>query len=120
MRTGIDLWHRLRLAIAVAPLIVIMAFGVYVWRTGARLEDLGTLGYPGVFLVMLISGAGTFAPFPGQAAIMAAGLGWNPGLVGLAAGLGNATGELAGFAAGRAGSSLLEKNRGLRRLGILR
>ncbi|MDP2728745.1 MAG: VTT domain-containing protein, partial [Dehalococcoidia bacterium] len=43
----------------------------------------------------------------GIATVLAAGTLWNPVLVGLAAGLGNATGELAGYAVGSAGSAVL-------------
>ncbi len=92
---------------AVIAFVGLVVAGVYAWRTGSRPEDLASLGYPGVFLMMALSGASIFLPAPGQAAILAAGALWSPVLVGIAAGLGNATGELTGYLAGRAGASVL-------------
>jgi membrane protein YqaA with SNARE-associated domain len=93
-------------AAGVAFLLLVVA-GVYLWRSGRQPEELAALGYPGVFLVMVFSGASVFFPAPGQAAVLTAGALWNPTLVGLAAGLGNATGELVGYAAGQAGTAAL-------------
>jgi membrane protein YqaA with SNARE-associated domain len=101
-----------RLAVFVLiGVVALAAAGIYAWRSGARVEDLAAFGYPGVFLVMVLSGASVFFPAPGQAAIFAAGALWNPYLVGLAAGLGNAVGELTGYAAGRAGAGVLGQKR---------
>ncbi len=106
-------WHWL--AATVAAFVIAGAVVTYAWMAGIRLEELAAFGYPGVFLVMLISGAGTYWPVPGQAAVNGAGTLLNPLLVGLAAGLGNATGELLGFAAGRAGAEVLGGRLGSRR-----
>ena len=90
-------------------LVLLVGAGAYAWHAGRSLEGMAALGYPGIFLVMLLSGASTFLPIGGQAAVMAAGSLWNPLLVGLAAGLGNATGELVGYGAGLVGASVLER-----------
>ncbi|MDP2935873.1 MAG: hypothetical protein Q8O86_05220, partial [Dehalococcoidia bacterium] len=95
-------------------LAALLAIGFYASRNGIRPEELAALGYPGVFLVMLASGASTFFPAPGQATVLVAGALWNPIVVGIAAGLGNATGELAGFALGRAGTAMLPRYRNQR------
>ena len=95
------------LGFAAGILLLLLATGFYLWRSGIRLEDLASLGYPGVFLVMFISGSTVLLPAPGHATVLAGGALWNPFLVGLAAGLGNATGELVGYAAGRAGAAAL-------------
>ncbi len=104
---GVDVFAGRWMAATVVILMLVVGVGLYGWWKGIRPESLAALGYPGVFLTMLISGAGTFMPFPGQATILAAGALWNPLLVGLAAGLGNSTGELFGYAAGRAGAEAL-------------
>lgn len=95
---------RLWLAAAVAVVTSLTILGLCLWRTGMRPESLAALGYPGIALVMMISGASLFLSGPAQATVLGAGALWNPILVGLAAGLGNATGELVGYAAGRAGA----------------
>ncbi|MBI2952953.1 MAG: VTT domain-containing protein [Chloroflexi bacterium] len=104
---------------AVVSVAIVVAAGSYVWQMGVRTDQLVGLGYPGVFLVMLISGSGIFFPAAGQAAVLAAGALWNPVLVGLAAGLGNATGELTGYAVGRAGSVALKGRKVSRKWALL-
>lgn len=84
-----------------------MAAGVVAWRAGAQLEQLAALGYPGIFLLMMLSGGSMVFPVPGLAGVLAAGALWNPLLAGLAAGLGNATGELTGYVTGRVGAAVV-------------
>lgn len=99
---------------AVLLTVILAAIGSYAWQTGSRPEDLAGLGYPGIFLIMLVSGASIFFPAAAQATVMAAGTIWNPILVGLAAGLGNATGEFTGYLAGRAGEAVIRKRAHIR------
>jgi uncharacterized membrane protein YdjX (TVP38/TMEM64 family) len=100
-------------------LVLLLAVGIYALSSGARLQDLASLGYPGVFLVMLLSGSAIVLPLPGPPAVIAAGAIWNPVLVGIAAGLGNATGELLSYATGRAAGSAFERYRQARLLSLL-
>ena len=94
------------------PLLLVLAFliglGTHAWRSGVTAEGLAALGYPGIFVLMALSGAGSFIPLPVQAAIFAAGAVWSPLLVGISAGLGSTTGKLAVYSAGRAGNMVLE------------
>lgn len=70
---GVDVFAGRWMAATVVILMLVVGVGLYGWWKGIRPESLAALGYPGVFLTMLISGAGTFMPFPGQATILAAG-----------------------------------------------
>ena len=101
--------ERRTMMVGALVLVLLVVAGVYAWRTGSDPQEMAVLGYPGIFLVMLLSGASTFLPMGGQAAVMAAGSLWNPFLVGVVAGVGNATGELVGYGAGLVGASVLEK-----------
>lgn len=96
------------MAAGIAALLLLAAAGLQAWRSGVQLEQLAALGYPGVFLLMLLSGGSILFPAPGLAAVLAAGVVWNPVLVGVSAGLGNATGELTGYLAARAGAAALK------------
>lgn len=96
------------MALGAAALLLLAAGGLYAYRSGVQPQQLAALGYPGVFLVMFLSGSSILFPAPGLAAVLAAGVVWNPVLVGMSAGLGNATGELTGYLAARAGAAALK------------
>lgn len=86
--------------------IITMAFGLaYAWNSDVDIRSLGALGYPGFFLLSFLSAATVFVPVPGLLAAAGGGVWWNPVMVGLAAGLGAGSGELLGYAAGRAGEA---------------
>lgn len=97
-------------AIAVAVLLLLLVSGFVAWRLGAQLEELSALGYPGIFLLMVISGSAYF-PVPGPPAVVVAGAIWNPILVGIAAGLGNSTGEMTSYLLGRTAADALQPYR---------
>jgi len=75
-------------------------------RLAPVLSDLATYGYVGIFALMVVSGGSILFPLPGLAGVATAGMLWNPLVVGIVAGLGNATGELTGYAAGLSGRKL--------------
>jgi len=71
---------------------------------------LVNFSYLGVFIISLIGTSTIFLPFPSYIIIaLAAGLGLNPFLVGVAAGLGSAFGELTGYFIGVGGEKVIEK-----------
>lgn len=72
------------------------------------MEALAQYGYPGIYLTMFLSSATVLLPAPGMAFVLAASTFWNPLLVGIAAGLGAATGELTGFLLGYGGRAAFE------------
>ncbi|MEM3364683.1 MAG: VTT domain-containing protein [Candidatus Micrarchaeia archaeon] len=90
------------LALALAIPILIIAnqhiLSEYEW---------GTLGYLGVFVVMLITSATVILPVPGLAVATVAGAFANPLLVGIAGGLGSALGEFTGYLAGYGGVDVI-------------
>ncbi len=79
---------------------------IFVWRK--QLAGLGVYGYPGIFLVSLIGNATVILPAPSLAIVFVAGSTLFPPLVGLAAGTGEALGELTGYLAGMSGSGVIE------------
>jgi uncharacterized membrane protein YdjX (TVP38/TMEM64 family) len=94
--------------------VTLIGVGIYAYSTGASLESLATLGYPGIFILMLISGSTIIVPLPTPAAVVAAGAIWNPALVGISAGFGNATAELVSYAAGKVAASTVHDYKHLR------
>jgi len=92
----------LRLA---AVVVFTLAVSVIAIRFRHQLQGVSELGYPGIFLVSLLTSATVVLPAPGLAFTFAMGHVLNPLLVGLAAGLGETCGEMTGYVAGRAGRS---------------
>lgn len=74
-----------------------------------RLQDAAIYGYPGVFVVSLLGNATIFFPAPSLALVFAMGGVLNPLWVGIAAGAGEALGELTGFMAGYGGQVVVER-----------
>ena len=91
-------------AISLASAVAITAAAIYLF---SRVPALQQLGYPGVFLISLISSATVFIPLPGFAVVFAMGRILDPTLVGIAAGLGSGIGEISGYLAGYAGHDAL-------------
>jgi uncharacterized membrane protein YdjX (TVP38/TMEM64 family) len=71
------------------------------------LRSYGWLAYILVFLVSMLSSATIFVPAPGIAFVLAAATVWDPMLVAIAAGTGDAIGEMTSYWAGYVGEKLI-------------
>lgn len=91
-------------------LVVLLVVGVSVAIYGFRdkFTELAAVGYSGIFVVSLLGNATIILPAPSLALVFAMGSALPPVLVGLAAGAGEALGELTGYAAGFAGRAVIE------------
>ncbi len=74
-----------------------------------QIKNFGSLGYPGIFLVALLSSATVFVPLPGIMFTTAMGAVFNPLWVALAAGVGAGLGEMSGYLVGYSGRELVNK-----------
>jgi uncharacterized membrane protein YdjX (TVP38/TMEM64 family) len=72
-----------------------------------QLRSYGWLAYVLVFLVSMLSSATIFVPAPGIAFVLAAATVWDPALVAIAAGTGDAIGEMTSYWAGYVGEKLI-------------
>jgi len=97
--------ERARRVIAILLAVGISAL-VLVFRE--ELAGLAAYGYPGIFLITLLSSATVALPVPGLALVFAAGAGFNPLLIGLAAGAGAGLGEITGYLVGYGGRGTVE------------
>ena len=91
----------IQIAFAVGIVIAVLVFS-------NEIAALGELGYLGAFLIALLSSATIIFPAPGWAVIIAMSAVLDPLLLGIAAGLGSAIGELSGFLAGDGVRDLLQ------------
>lgn len=74
-----------------------------------RIHKFETYGYPGIFLVALLSSATVLIPIPGIMVTTAMGAVFNPFWVAVAAGLGAGIGEITGYMVGFSGRELVNK-----------
>ena len=97
-------------ALCAGVIAVGVVFGVWMFVGGAsNVSWWKALGYPGVFLLSLLASGGMVFPIPSLAATCgAAGLELNLFAVGILSGLGEAIGELSGYAIGYGGRSVIK------------
>jgi membrane protein YqaA with SNARE-associated domain len=92
-------------------IILVLAISAVIFAYRDKFVELAAFGYAGIFLVSLLSSATIILPAPSLALVFAMGsaLPWLP--VGLAAGTGEALGELTGYAAGFGGRAIIEEQK---------
>jgi membrane protein YqaA with SNARE-associated domain len=98
-------WKRLIRPLTTLLLTVIVSVSVFL--IGDRVAAFGRYGYAGVFVLSLLSSATIVIPAPSLAVVSVMGAVLNPIGVGLAAGAGEALGELTGYAAGYSGRAIV-------------
>lgn len=99
--------RRLRAAQVLTVVAILVALGAALYFR-ERLQALQQYGYAAVFLVGLISNATLILPVPGLAVSSVLGGVFNPWLVGLVGGVGQALGELTGYMAGYSGQTFVD------------
>ena len=99
-----------KLLTIVRILAIVLVIGLtvllYIYRD--QVSQLGAFGYPGIFLVSMLSNASIILPIPGVLFTSAMGAVFNPWWVSLAAGSGATLGELSGYTAGFSGQGIIE------------
>ncbi len=95
----------------ILALLLAIVISVVVFALRDRVEQMASLGYPGVFLVSLLGNATLILPVPGLVLVFAMGSALNPLVVGVVAGIGMAIGEMTGYLAGYSGSAIVEDNK---------
>lgn len=98
------------IALRVIALMAVIAITVTGYLLRDELQNLEVLGYPGVFLISLVSNATVVLPAPGFIVTIVAGSIFNPILVAIAAAAGAALGELTGYLAGYSGRGIFERS----------
>jgi membrane protein DedA with SNARE-associated domain len=97
--------------IRIFALLVVIGITVYIYSIREHISQYTVYGYPGIFLIALLTNATVLVPAPGVAVVYAMGGVFNPLGVALAAGTGGALGELSGYLAGFSGQAVVENNR---------
>lgn len=98
-----------RLTVArIAVLMVIVGASILLFIQRDKVAQLEAFGYPGIFLVSLLSNATLILPVPGVLFTSAMGAVFNPFWVALASSTGATLGELSGYLAGFSGQGVIE------------
>ena len=101
--------RRLRIVQILTVVAIFVAIGAALYFRD-HLQELEQYGYAAVFLVGLVSNATIIFPVPGLAVSSVMGSVFNPWIVGLVGGVGQALGELTGYMAGYSGQMLVDNN----------
>jgi membrane protein YqaA with SNARE-associated domain len=91
--------------------LCVLGISVAIFLFRDRFAQLAAIGYPGIFMVSLLGNATIILPAPSLALVFAMGSALPSVLVGLAAGSGEALGELTGYAAGFGGRGVIENQK---------
>ncbi len=96
--------------------LAVLGLSVAIFALRDQFAEMAAIGYPGIFLVSLLGNATIVLPAPSLALVFAMGSALPPIFVGLAAGAGEALGELTGYAAGFGGRAVIENRKTFLRL----
>ena len=99
-------WHTTVLRILALMVVIGITVGIYLIR--GRVQEFAAFGYPGIFLIVLISYATILMPVPGMSVVFSMSGVFHPLGVALAAATGGALGEISGYLAGYSGSAIIE------------
>ncbi len=89
--------------------LLVSGLSIYLILIRDRIQALEAYGYPGIFLISLISNATVIIPLPGVVVTSAMGAVFNPFWVALASGSGAALGETSGYLAGFSGHGVVQR-----------
>ncbi len=95
-------------AVRAIVFIAVIVLTVFLLINRDLVQELEPLGYPGVFLISLLSNATLILPVPGVLFTSAMGAVFSPFWVAIAAGTGATLGEMTGYAAGFSGQGVIE------------
>ncbi|MDI6768206.1 MAG: VTT domain-containing protein [Anaerolineales bacterium] len=99
-------WSTTLLRILALLAVIGITVGVYLIRD--RVQEFAHFGYPGIFLIVLISYATILMPVPGMAVVFSMSGVFHPLGVALVAATGGALGEISGYLAGYSGRAIIE------------
>ena len=88
-----------------------IALFLFVQQNPDKIEEFKRYGYPGAFLISLISTSTIILPAPGILLIIALGATLNPVLLGLISAAGGTIGEISGYILGYSGHGFASNNK---------
>ncbi len=109
--------HIAALLVTIGIIVSIIIFGLRVELSKESVEEFENYGYIFIFFMGIAGSAAPIWPLPGSwAAFAGAALGWNLIFVALAAGIGEAIGEISGYVLGYSGQPTIANSKRYQRL----
>ncbi|HEY86748.1 MAG TPA: VTT domain-containing protein [Dehalococcoidia bacterium] len=99
------------LLILILVLAITIALFLFFQQNLEKIKEFQNFGYPGAFLISLVSTATIILPTPGLLLLIALGIAFNPVLVGLVGAVGGTVGEITGYVLGHSGRGLTQRNK---------
>lgn len=94
--------------VRVLALVFVIGLSTLLFIFRNQVQKLHVFGYPGIFLISVLTNASLILPIPGVLFTSAMGMVFQPFWVAVAAGSGAAVGELSGYIAGFSGQGVIE------------
>ena len=115
-QTEVQKMERLRnKAIPLLILLLVLAITITLFlffqQNPDKIKEFGKYGYPGAFLISLVSTATIILPAPGILLVIAIGATLNSVLVGLISAVGASIGEMTGYMLGHSGRGFTKNNK---------
>ena len=98
-------------AARILALLFVVGLTIFLYLNRDQVRQLEGLGYPGIFLISMLTNATLILPLPGVLITSAMGAVFNPFWVAVAAGSGAALGEISGYLAGFSGQGVVERTK---------
>jgi len=98
--------QQIRKVLEIVLFLAIIVLSVVIFLLRERLQNVGEIGYLGLFFLCLLANATVLLPAPSLLIAASCALILNPLLVAVVAALGSSLGELVGYAFGNSGSDL--------------
>lgn len=101
--------NRNLLILRVLALLFVVGLTILIYVHRDKIEKFEAYGYPGIFLITLLSNSTVFFPAPGIAMVFAMGSILNPLGIALAGSAGGTLGEISGYLAGFSSQAIIEQ-----------
>jgi uncharacterized membrane protein YdjX (TVP38/TMEM64 family) len=96
----------------ILALLFVIVISIYILAIPEeQAQKIESFGYPGIFLLSILSNATVLIPAPGLIIVFSMGARFDPFWIGLAAGAGATIGELSGYLAGFSGQAIIENEK---------
>ncbi len=97
--------------VRIIAVLTVASVTVFLFLNHDRVQELEAFGYPGIFLISILSNATLILPMPTLLFTSAMGAVFTPIWVGVVAGTGATLGEITGYLAGFGGQGVIENRK---------